>query len=266
MTMLAVALASAYAVLCVAARLWYPRALFPAPRVDRAPSELASRMIELPQDDGGGPTRALWFPPPPGARTVVLFHGNGETMFDDVVLAEVLMSRGLGVLLVEYRGYGITYGPPPSEASLYADGEAAMKHLAKEGIPNERISVWGTSLGTGIASEMARRGHGTRLVLVSPFTSVVDMGRRVAPFLPVSLLMAHRLDTQARAKDITQPTLVAHGDADEIIPFEMGEAVARALPKARFIRVPGAHHNDVLRPDVLDAIAAHLAGSAPRAD
>ncbi len=259
MTVVAVALAVPYALVCVAARLWYPRVLFPAPRVDRVPPELASQMLELSQEDGGGPTRALWFPPPPGARTVVLFHGNGETIFDDVVLAEVLMSRGLGVLLVEYRGYGITYGPPPSEASLYADGEAAMKHLAKAGIGNDRVAIWGTSLGTGIASEMARRGHGARLVLVSPFTSAVDMGRRVAPLLPASLVMAHRLDTLARARDIRQPTLVAHGDADEIIPFDMGESVARALPNARFLRVPGAHHNDVLRPEVLDAIAAHLA-------
>lgn len=259
MTLLAIGIAGAYVVLCVAARLWYPRVLFPAPRVDRAPAELASRLVDLPHDDGGGPTRALWFPPAPGARTVVLFHGNGETMFDGVVLAEVLMSRGLGALLVEYRGYGLTYGPPPSEASLYADGEAAMKHLAKAGIANGDIAIWGTSLGTAIASEMARRGHGARLVLVSPFTSAVDMGKRIAPLLPASLVMAHRLDTAGRAKQIAQPTLVAHGDADEIVPFDMGEAVFRALPNARFLRVAGGHHNDVLRPDVLDAIATHLA-------
>ncbi len=258
--MLAIGLAGSYVALCVAARLWYPRVLFPAPRVDAVPPELASRMVELPQEDGGGPTRALWFPPPPGARTVVLFHGNGETIFDGVVLAEVLASHGLGAMLVEYRGYGITYGPPPSETSLYADGEAAMKHLAKLGIANDRIAVWGTSLGTAIASEMARRGHGVRLVLVSPFTSAIDMGRRIAPLLPATLVMAHRLDTQGRAKDIAQPTLVAHGDADEIIPFDMGEAVARALPSARFLPVPGAHHNDVLRPEVLDAITRHLGG------
>jgi uncharacterized protein len=253
----------AYIVLCVLARLWYPRVLFPAPRVDQVPPELAASMIELAQDDGGGATRALYFPAPPGGRTAVVFHGNGETIFDDVTIAEILMSRGLGVMLVEYRGYGITYGPPPSEESLYADGEAAMKHLAREGVPNERVAIWGTSLGTAIASEMARRGHGARLALVSPFTSATDLGRRAAPFLPASLVMTHRLDTHARAKDIAQPVLVAHGDADEIVPFEMGEAVAKALPNARFMRVEGAHHNDVLRPEVLQAIATHLTGGAP---
>lgn len=253
--------AALYVGLCVAARLWYPRILFPAPRVDRAPEEVRGRLVELAQDDGGSATQAIYFPAAKDARTVVVFHGNGETMFDGLTLAEVLMSRGLGVMLVEYRGYGITYGDPPSEASLYADGEAAMKHLAKAGVPNERIAALGFSLGTSVASEMASRGHGARLALVAPFTSIVDMGHRVAPFLPASLILAHRLDTYGRAKDIAQPTLVVHGDADEVVPFAMGERIAKTLPHGEFIRVPGAHHTDVLTPDVLDRITAYL--SAP---
>ena len=122
-----------YLAVCVAARIWYPRLLFPAPRIDRVPTEVESRMLELAQDDGGRPTRAVYFPPPRDGRTVVVFHGNGETVFDGLTFAEVLMSHGLGAMLVEYRGYGITYGDPPSEASLYADGEAAMKYLATNG-------------------------------------------------------------------------------------------------------------------------------------
>lgn len=250
-----------YLGLCLVARLAYPRILFPAPRIERAPKEVDGRLVELAQDDGRGATRAVYFPAAKDARTVVVFHGNGETIFDGLTMAEILMSRGLGVMLVEYRGYGITYGDPPTEASLYSDGEAAMAYLAKAGIPNERIAVWGFSLGTSIASEMARRGHGARLTLVAPFTSMVDMGHHVAPFLPASLILAHRLDTYGRARQITQPTLVVHGDADEVVPFEMGERVAKALPHGEFVRVPGAHHTDLLTPDVLDKITAYL--SAP---
>jgi pimeloyl-ACP methyl ester carboxylesterase len=254
-----------YLGVCIAARVWYPRVLFPAPRVDRVPKAVEAHMLELVQNDGRGSTRAVYFPAPPSAsgqaRVVVFFHGNGETVFDGLTFAEVLMSRGLGAMLVEYRGYGLTYGDPPTEASLYADGEAAMTYLAKNGVPNDRIAVWGFSLGTSIASEMARRGHGARLTLVAPFTSIVDMGNRVAPILPASLIVAHRLDTYGRAKDIVQPTLVVHGDADEVVPFEMGERIAKALPHGRFVRVPGAHHTDVLTPGVLDEITTYL--SAP---
>lgn len=254
-------LAALYLGLCVIARLSYPRILFPAPRVERAPKEVDGRLVDLAQDDGGGATRAVYFPAAKDARTVIVFHGNGETVFDGLTLAEVLMSHGLGVMLVEYRGYGLTYGDPPTEASLYADGEAAVTYLKKAGVANERIAVWGFSLGTSVASEMARRGHGARLALVAPFTSMVEMGNRVAPILPASLILAHRLDTYGRAKDIAQPTLVVHGDADEVVPFDMGERVANALPRGEFVRVPGAHHTDVLTPDVLDKITSYL--SAP---
>lgn len=267
---IAIALGSlvvAYGVACVAARLASPRLLFPAPSSDVIPPDLATSLLELPQHDGGGATRALYFPPPPGGAVVVVFHGNGETIGSEVPLGRLLARRGLGALLVEYRGYGMTHGPPPSEASLYADGEAAMEHLGSLGVRPERIAVLGFSLGTAVASEMARRGHGARLVLVAPFTSAIDMASRVAPIFPASLVMAHRLDTYGRAGAIAQPTLVAHGDADEIVPFEMGEAVAGALPRGRLLRVPGAHHGDVLRPEVVDAVVEHVAacGASPQA-
>ena len=262
-----IALAS-YLVLCFVARVAYPRVLFPAPRLDRAPSidDPDARLVELPHADGSR-TVALHYPAPPGARTVVVFHGNGETMFDDRRHATELKRRGLGVLLVEYRGYGTTCGSAPTEEMLYEDGEVAIAHLTSQHVPMDRIALWGWSLGSGVAAEMARRGHGTRLVLLAPFTSAPDMGRRFAPILPVSLLMSHRLDTLSKAPAIKQPTLVVHGDADELIPIAMGEAVAKALPDAKLVRVEGGHHADLLysedgRPgarELYDLLADHLA-------
>lgn len=265
-------LGGSYLALCIAGRAAYPRLLFPAPRLDRTPplEDASARIVELPQRDGTH-THAIDYPAPSGARTVVMFHGNGETMFDNVGHAAELRRRGLGVLLVEYRGYGTTHGSPPTEAMLYEDGEAAIAYLTRDQqVAPDRIALWGWSLGSGVAAEMASRKHGSRLVLIAPFTSTVDMGRRFAPILPVSLLMAHRLDTLAKAPAIAQPTLVIHGDADELIPFTMGEAVARALPRARLLRVHGGHHADLLYPgsghpdakELFDAIAAHVAGAA----
>ncbi len=262
-----IALAS-YLVVCVVARVAYTRMLFPAPRLDRAPmiDDSEARLVELPHADGSR-TAALHYPAPSGARTVVVFHGNGETMFDNTQHAIELKRRGLGVLLVEYRGYGTTYGSAPTEEMLYEDGEVAIDHLTGQHVPTDRIAIWGWSLGSGVAAEMAQRGHGSRLVLLAPFTSVTDMGRRFAPILPVSLLMRHRLDTLSKARDIKQPTLVVHGDADELIPIAMGEAVANAIPNAKLVRVAGGHHADLLyseagRPgarELYDLLAEHLA-------
>jgi hypothetical protein len=253
-----------YALLCVVARLAYPRILFPAPRIDAVPRRAARaiaapggpRLLELPQPSGPA-TRALEWPARDGERTVVYFHGNGQTMFDELPFATELAARGLGVVLVEYRGYGISYGAPPTEDAMYDDAEAAIAHLA---LPPERVAVWGFSLGTGVAAEMARRGRAGRVVLVAPYTSIVDMAHRWAPFLPVSLIMSHRFDTLAKAPLVHVPTLVAHGDADEVVPFAMGERVAHAIPGARFVAIAGGHHMDLFATDpaLFDTIVEHV--------
>lgn len=264
-----------YASLCLLARLAYPRLLFPAPRLAAPPPEVATwtargaELLFLAQPDGGA-TPLLYRPArDPGGHVVVLLHGNGETMFDRLPLADVIVARGLGVAIVEYRGYGLAHGAPPEEEAIYADAARALDELASRGVTPERVVIWGTSLGTGPAAEMARRGRAARLVLVTPFTSIVDIAARFAPFLPVRLLLAHRFDTRAKAPSIACPTLVVHGTDDEVVPFDMGEAVARAIPTATFVRVPGAHHNDLFaagragapRPDeLLERVLRHLEG------
>ena len=236
--------AGGYLALCGAARALYTRALFPAPRIVGAPAleDPAAKVVKLDTTEG------IHWPAPEGGATIVCFHGNGETIFHGVTMGTELHRRGLGVLLVEYRGYGRLHGAAPSEDMLYEDGESAFAWLSEQGVGKDRIHVFGWSLGSGVAAEMAARGHGTRLTLVSPFTSITDMGRRFAPFLPVSLLMKHRLDTIGKASRIAQPTLVIHGDADELIPFAMGEKVAAALPNAKLIRVARGHHADMFWP------------------
>lgn len=265
-----------YAGLCLLARTVYPRALFPAPRLDappRAVTEAIERgeaaMWRLAQADGRETLALYTAPKDEKARVVVMLHGNGESMFDRLPLAEELTQRGLGVVLVEYRGYGLSHGPPPSEEDIYADASRVLDELGARGIGKERVAVWGTSLGTGPAAEMARRGRVASLVLVTPFTSIVDIGSRFLPFLPVRLLLAHRFDTLSKAGEITCPTLVVHGDADEVVPYDMGERVAGAIRGATFVSVPGGHHNDLFwegrgaaptAEELLRRVVDHLAG------
>jgi pimeloyl-ACP methyl ester carboxylesterase len=206
--------------------------------------------------------RALELRGASGGRTVVHFHNNRELAENSASIAHELAARGLGVLLVEYRGYGATTRASPSEEGLYADAEAALDLLAARGVGPDRIVLWGTSLGTGVAAEMARRGRGGRLVLVTPYTSIPDLVTNVAPFLPAGLLVADHFDTLAKALSIRVPTIVIHGDADEIVPYRMGERVAAAIPGARLLRIAGGHHGDLLqraRASIVDAIAGATA-------
>ncbi|HEY6459474.1 MAG TPA: alpha/beta hydrolase, partial [Polyangiaceae bacterium] len=147
----------------------------------------------------------------------------------------------------------------PGEAGLYADADGALDEAARRGVANDRIALWGTSLGAAVAAEMARRGRGAALVLVSPFTSLPDVAARTAWWLPVSWLLPDRYDTLSKAGAIHVPTTVVHGDRDEVVPFFMGEALARAIPGASFVRVPGATHNDVYDvggPTLMDSLVA----------
>jgi pimeloyl-ACP methyl ester carboxylesterase len=169
-------------------------------------------------------------------------------MGDVLWMGRELVRRGLGVVLCEYRGYGLSSGPAPSEEGLYRDAEAVLDHLATRGVGPDRVALFGESLGTGVAAEMAARGRGGRLVLVTPYTSMPDMGEHLTarvPILPVRLLMRERLATLEKAPRITVPALVLHGTDDELVPYAMGQRIAAALPRGRFLSLPGGHHNDL---------------------
>lgn len=238
------------AAVAVGARVVSRRYLFPHREVARvsAPPELARRDVVA----GGAVVHTLELAAPDGAPTVVVFHNNRETVEACGPLARELHRRGLGVVLVEYRGYGHAAGEP-SESGLYADAEAALASLAARGVGPSKVILWGTSLGTGVAAEMASRGRGSALVLVTPYTSIPDLVTRAAPLVPARALLADHFDTRAKAGAIRVPTLVVHGDADEVIPFAMGEEVALAIGGAQLLRVPGARHADAVwrAPDVV---------------
>lgn len=233
-----------YVALCVLARVAFRRVLYPAPRPRAFVAQAPVELLALRAADGVA-AHAAFVAPPPGGRTVVFFHGNAELIGDSLPLARDLASRGFGVALVEYRGYGVSAGPTPTEAGLYLDAAAALDALEARGIGPRDTVLWGTSLGSGVAAEMARRGRGAALVLVTPYTAVPDVAARIAPFLPTRLCVTDHFDTLAKAAQIRVPTLVVHGDRDEVIPFDMGERVAAAIEGARFVRIAGGHHNDL---------------------
>lgn len=238
-----------YVAVCIFARSVYPKFLFPAPQEEDA---FWKQRVRGGEEVMSGPTSLYWIPPRGNERVVVMFHGNGETKLAQAGIAGMI---GGGALLVEYRGYGATPGPPPSEQSLYEDGENAIAFLRSKGIGPERTTLFGYSLGSGVAAELATRGHASRLVLVAPFTSIPDVAQYWVRVLPMSLLMSHRLDTLSKAERIHVPTLVVHGDRDRIVPFAEGKAVAAKIPGARFVHVAGGGHTDLFGdPDTVHTI------------
>jgi pimeloyl-ACP methyl ester carboxylesterase len=256
----------AYGVLVLAARLLHRRVLYQPPSTDvgalpegttllttRAADGVEVHALELPRDVPKDKKKQL--------KTIVHFHGNAETAEDNMTIAREMKKRGFDVVLVEYRGYGRSRGAPTNEEGLYLDAEAVLASLAARGIGPDSIVLWGQALGSGIAVEMARRGKGARLVLVAPFTSTIDLAKRVVPFLPLGLVMVDRFDNVGKAPSIDTPTLVVHGDIDDAIPFEQGERMSRALPHATLLKIEEGRHDNLYKSTTtLSALAAH-AGS-----
>ena len=260
-----IALVCAYAATVLGARLFYRKILYPIPAYRTSLPNGIGQLRTTTASDGVA-VHALAFRAGAGQRTIVHFHGNGETIADNVDLAQDLAALGFGVMLVEYRGYGVSAGTEPSEDGLNRDADAALSLLAADGLGPNQIVLWGTSLGSGVAAEMARRGRGSALILVSPYTSIPSVARRLAPFLPIGLVVGDRFDTLTKAPDIHVPTLVIHGDRDEVIPFDMGRTVSAAVPRATFLVIAGGHHNDLLvlaKERVLEAVQGILRDASP---
>lgn len=258
MLKLALIMAGGYAGLAGLTRLSFRTFLYPAPQrgLEAAPS--GGQLRQYPTPDGRQVRLALY--PGRGDDLIVFFHGNGETIADSVVLGRHWQARGVGFAAVEYRGYGGSPGDPDEEG-LYADAEGAIDGLVADGQSPERITLWGSSLGTGVATEMVLRGHGRRLVLHAPYTSIPDVAGRVAPFLPTGLLITDRFDNLAKAGAVDVPTLVIHGDGDSVVPYDMGATMAGAIAGAQLLTVHGGGHNDLFirdRQRLLDAIERHL--------
>ncbi|MBW2457195.1 MAG: alpha/beta hydrolase [Deltaproteobacteria bacterium] len=237
-------LAGGYAGLLGLSRLGYRTVLYPAPRRGVSEAPVGAELRTFTAADGT-PVQALVYPPP-GRRSLVFFHGNGETIGDSIGLAVELHRRGLGFVAVEYRGYGSSPATGPSEDGLYADADAVLRTLASEGLAAADVTLWGSSLGSGVAVEMATRGHGSRLLLSTPYTSIPRVAQRLVPVIPMGWVVGDRYDNLAKAPEIDLPTLIIHGDADRLVPYDHGVTLSRAIAGARLITVAGAGHNDWL--------------------
>lgn len=258
----ALGLAVGIAVVIPATRAASRYFLFPGRRVRALAPPPDFRVSAVVASDGA-PVHLLELPAVADAWTIVHFHNNRETVEACTELGRALHARGFGVLLVEYRGYGASgdLDLDPTEEGLYRDAEAGLDFLAARGIGPARIVLSGTSLGTGVAAEMASRGRGARLLLMTPYTSIPDLVTGVVPVAPARLLMPDQFDTFAKAGALRLPTLVIHGDADEVVPFWMGERIARSIAGATLVRVGGGRHGDLLARDsegILAEIAAFL--------
>lgn len=215
---------------------------------------------EVPLTASDGAQIGAWnVPPRDGKPAVVYFHGNGGSLRFRVPRFRKLIDDGIGLIALEYRGYG-GFAGSPSEQGLIADGEAAYRFAAAH-YPTQQLVLWGESLGSAVAIAVAAEQPVGRVILEAPFTSAVELGAEHYWYLPVRLLMKDQFRSDIRIGKVTAPLIIMHGVHDQTVPYAMGESLFDLANKPKhFVRFLDGGHEDLDANGALDAVARFLAG------
>jgi uncharacterized protein len=249
--LLLVALVVAYLAFLVVLRLSESRLLYvPGSSRTLTPMSpalgLAPERVEIAAGDGV--TLVAWVIRAPATDTtgrwLLICHGNAGNLSDSGRPEHYagLRALGLNLLAFDYRGYGES-GGRPSEAGLYRDAEAAYGYLRDTlGVPPGRIVLFGHSLGSAVAVELATRVPAAGLVLDGALMSVIARAQEVYPYVPVQWIARSRFASIEKIGRVEIPKLFLHARRDEVVPIAHGRRLYDAAPPPKtFVALAGGH-------------------------
>ncbi len=234
--------------------IWFPR-----PYDADYKTELPAHAVELDYTTSQGKQCAFYLPPRDGSaaapeRVWVLFCGNGSLALDWTNWLSANPNKRDGFLLIDYPGFGLCQGsaePANIEESADAALVALQSHLGmKTAELDSRLDVLAHSIGTGAGLQFAAHHPVKQVILLSPFTSLRDMAKRVVGW-PLCYMLRNNFDNRARlaelaARSSPPQVTIFHGSADEVVPVKMGRTLGAEFPSiATFHEIPGATHNDI---------------------
>lgn len=186
---------------------------------------------------------AFWIPRQDTQCSLIFFHGNAGNASHRLSDAVDIWEMGMNVLLVDYRGFGLSEGRP-SEKGMYKDAMAAYSHLvAERRVPENKIVVYGRSIGSAAAVDLAQNRQLAGVILATPLSTGKDMAKAsgLGAFAP---FIGNPFDSMGKIGHLRSPLLVVHGTADEVVPYEQGKKLFEAATvKKTFVSLKGAYHN-----------------------
>ena len=228
----------------------------PAMRLQTTPDRVGLKfdVVHIPSGKGSrrGELYGWWIPADKADAPVILYlHGNDNNISHahDIDLALRMHGMGYSLLMIDYRGYGLSTGGPPSENKVYHDAEAAWEYLIRQRHcrPHDTF-IYGHSLGGAIAIDLAvHHPEAAGVIVESTFTTMEAMGElRYGKLLPVDLLLNQRFDTLDRVRRLKIPVLFIHGTWDKVVPYRMSRKLYASAPQPKYLEIikDGGHNNN----------------------
>lgn len=250
-----------YLLICAAVFVVQRKLLFFPPQNYLSPTDVGvPNMMELNLSSG---TTSWWISPASDDKKVIIFfHGNGSAVFSNYHIFKDLIAQGHGVLSVGYPGYPNNAQTPslnPSQVGIIDAAKINYQFVLDNNIAPDRIVFFGTSLGSGVASQLTAIHQPSLLILDAPFNSIVDMGRRRIPFLPINLLMKDKFESDKALSGLDVPLIWTHGTNDQVVPMSQGQKLFDEYegPKIAHI-IEGGHHTNLWGLGVREIVLARL--------
>ncbi|MBT8321415.1 MAG: lysophospholipase [Eudoraea sp.] len=196
--------------------------------------------------EDGAQLNALWFKKEDPKGLVLYFHGNAGNLSRWGEITIPFVRKGYDVLVMDYRTYGKSTGKL-SEEALYSDAQL-FYDFAAENYQENQIVLYGRSLGTGLATKLAAKNMPAQLLLETPYYSLLDIGVKRFPWLPVKWFMKYPLRTYEFVQEVSCPVRVFHGTKDKVIPYDSGLQLFDTIPIKNkvFHTITGGGHNDLV--------------------
>ena len=241
------ALVALIAVICSAGAVLYfnqERLIFhPEVLPPDYPFDFSAPVEEVYIDRDGTRLHTLLFARPEPKGIILYFHGNAGSLRSWGMVHQDFVRFPYDLWLIDYRGFGKSEGRISGEAMLHADA-LALHAAARQRYPDHSVVIYGRSIGTGVAAELAARHPPDLLVLETPYFNFPDLVGQIAPWAP-EFLLRYRFMVNEAIQGRSFPIHLIHGDRDELIPVSSSARLAKLGENIRFHRVEGAGHNTI---------------------
>lgn len=240
-----------YALLCIVLFFVQDHLIFAAHPYPNATSYGQGTEYEIPLTENLNMNALLLSAKPSrkSQKVIMYLHGNKGNIKRGVYQTRVMKNMGCDIFIIDYRGYGKTEGKPRNDKQMLHDADLAYQFL-KQQYEEENIYVIGYSLGTGMASYIAKMNDPAHLFLVAPFTSLVDIKDKWLWMFP-DFLLKYKLDNRKHLKDVKCGVTIVHGTDDNVVDYAFSEELSALYPHVELKTIRGEGHRGVIFDSVL---------------